>query len=530
MTKLKILSGVMFITLTSCAHAPHKVPANLSDPSTTPANKSTEADPEIDIATLDKNCETKNAFACMARAEEYLYENDNENAFLYYQKGCDLDLPASCSEASVLAGRVNRKPTMMKDALKSCRMNSTLGCYNVACYKCSDNQDVAATQKYLLEAIALGFADRHAMETDPDLACIKDKPEWAKILAAIPVDSPTNKSQISGLKHIFYRNLGLSFIPVPGFKFEPLPGLIRQTDSSGAQVTITGVSIPFKESSAVFQQQLKNIPSYELLKQVDLKVNGFDSHLQVGKYEREGLSYYLINYFTGNDDYTAEASGTFLAAYQGTFGDAIQESVTSIVLSPTQLPSEKQVAYDHFLKGTGFKFAGIGGGQVIYNTAGELREEHALPVIVINPVVFGIQENKLDSDVAKSILEKVASGKSATDNPKAEKKLPNFKKLTLGKDRFAYEISTVGADGTGMKAGVQTLGVRGKKLMPGLVWTMIYDDSSHINVQKVLTSLRETKIKPDLVKKFHAHEEESLKAEEEKDSSPSLGTGALHEG
>lgn len=528
--RLRIASSFAFAVLTtalftSCATAPKE---SLLD---APLTETTRKD-------LEKYCGRGNPFACYRIADDL---NDKKNwgeAKVWFVKSCDLKLAAGCSEASVVASKLNAGQEAVALAKKSCGLNDTLGCYNQGCYECVYLKDPIAAFKSLELSIRLGYRNRKSLEEDPDLECVRKHKNWDAFLKKIPDEGDgkvTHRYALStGSRHLYHPKLKFSYAAVPGFHIQYSISGVLVYDDAGSRVYFTGANQSFSELSAVVRKTEMIGPNEKEIHSDLGWVNGYPAYVRVVKGISQGMEFVASIYVTGDEKYTVTAQATYLASYHSTYGQAILQSAESIVLDPRGMPGTAELPYSNAAQIGSYKYAGLRAGGPIWTPNGVLpgrdkASEAGHDTLVINSFIFSKEEPFTEATFER--IWGMVAGQSSIVTPKFDSKNIAKEKVPGGTVAWHYlsPADQMGPSGKKYPIRLELGLVKYPYTVPlgelGYFWARVIKGNSK-SIESDAAALSRLKLRPEVLKEM-----KETPAEEPDITAPSsVGNGAIPAG
>ncbi len=136
-----------------------------------------------------------NADACYAWARREDLQRDLVNgtreapprALEGYRRACDGGNIPACSDLSAWYIRNNQFKESAEVAQKACDAQDAIGCYNLACSFCLlGNKEKALEFILKTDAMDADVLNDATAWQDPDLLCLKEVPEFQKLLSSKP--------------------------------------------------------------------------------------------------------------------------------------------------------------------------------------------------------------------------------------------------------------------------------------------------------------------------------------------------------
>jgi hypothetical protein len=366
---------------------------------------------------LEKFCNKGNPFACYRLGSELDDQKNWGEAKVWFTKGCDLKLAAACSEASVLAKtHLNQQQSAIELAKRSCDLNDTLGCYNLACYQCFYQKKPDEAFASLELSVKLGYRNLESLNHDTDLECVQKHSRWKSFIQSIPkVDLESRQlAQITGPRHLYHPKLRFSYAAVPGFHVQYSATGVMVFDDAGSRIYFTGSNQAFSQVSAAVKNNEMISKGEVEIQTVEGQVNGYSSILRVVRGTTQGLEYVAAIYVTGDEKYTVSAQATYLASYHDTYGPQILQSAESVILDARAHPGVSELPYLQSSQIGRYRYAGLQAGGPIWTSSGSLARKSS-ETLVVNSFFFTADE-PFEAKTFQKVWEMVAQ-QSAIEVP-----------------------------------------------------------------------------------------------------------------
>ncbi len=348
-----------------------------STSNSTDLQNSTES--PITSEEMKEFCDKGSYIACYTLAHAALEEKNWAKASSLFEENCDKNFHAySCTQAGYLKRlKLNDLKAALSYSGKACQMMDAVGCYNLACYQCLQQQSESAL-KSLQEAEKVGFKFTDKVTQDPDLACLKDKPELMRI-----INDGKNKTQNrTSPYHIFFPSYSLAMIPPTLFSWDGSPTIVF-TDTSGAFVQPLIYAQAYENSLKQYRLQNKDDKS---LKIQEGESNGLKVFVGQRKIDVNGRTFKEFTYFTGDQNYTVGAIGNYPEDFEKMLGENILRSLTTIVYKPIVAPPEESLPFSSDSKKLGFRFGGYFNTSAVfhYNDGKDRTQNARVFVHIVN--------------------------------------------------------------------------------------------------------------------------------------------------
>jgi len=133
---------------------------------------------------MEAHCVVGREFFCY-RIGRALMEEKKPEALPFLEKACKGGVIYACSDTGVAYRRFrNDLKIAEKFASDACEKTDAIGCFNAACFSCVLRQDDKALG-YLIRAKNLGLDLSERLLKDSDLDCIRERPDFPQLRAAL---------------------------------------------------------------------------------------------------------------------------------------------------------------------------------------------------------------------------------------------------------------------------------------------------------------------------------------------------------
>lgn len=334
----------------------------------------TPSESPISPEEMKDYCDKGSYIACYTLAHAALEEKKWSKALTLFEENCEKNFHAySCTQAGYLKrSQSNDIKAAVNYSEKACQMMDALGCYNLACYQCLQQQKEVALQS-LQEAERVGFKFTDKAANDPDLACLKEHPELKRMIQ----EGKTKNQARTSPYHIFFPSYSLAMIPPTLFSWDGSSTIVF-TDTSGAFVQPLIYAQAYENSLKQYRQQNKNDKS---LKIQEGDSNGYKVFIGQRKMDVNGRTFKEYTFFTGDQNYTVGAVGNYPEDFEKMLGENILRSLMTIVYKPIMAPPEESLPFTSDSKKLGFRFGGYFNTSAVFHYDGD---QDKIP----NPRVF----------------------------------------------------------------------------------------------------------------------------------------------